>query len=58
MKRLDIDQPEFDKIMRAERRFFTEFSTYHGAFRRWKWLLWIGVKLGLLPYTFYKKYAV
>ncbi len=33
------------------------FETYHKSFKRYKYLIWIGVKLGAFPYTFYKKYT-
>jgi hypothetical protein len=44
--------------MKMPRRYFSEFDTYHKSFRKYKWLLWVGLKLGLIPYTFYKKYTI
>jgi N-acetyl sugar amidotransferase len=33
------------------------FESYHGDFKKWKWLIYIGVKLGYFPMTFYMKYC-
>ena len=33
------------------------FKSYHQDFKRWKFLIFIGAKLGYFPMTFYKKYC-
>jgi len=33
------------------------FESYHKTFKKYKWLIWIGVKLGYFPRTFYTKYC-
>jgi N-acetyl sugar amidotransferase len=35
-----------------------QFKSYHDDFKRWSWLVLIGVKLGYFPMTFYKKYCI
>jgi len=34
-----------------------KFKSYHGDFKKWKFLIWIGTKLGYFPTTFYRKYC-
>lgn len=33
------------------------FESYHPMFKKYRWLFWIGVKLGYFPRTFYTKYC-
>jgi len=33
------------------------FKSYHDDFKKWKFLIFIGTKLGAFPITFYKKYC-
>lgn len=39
------------------RRMFWEFKTYKDKFVKYKWLIWVGYKLGFLPKTFFEKYT-
>jgi len=55
--RLGIEEALFNQIMKTPRNYFTDFGTYHHLFKKYKLLLWLGVKLNLIPYTFYKKYS-
>jgi len=34
-----------------------KFKSYHDDFKKWKFLIYIGAKLGYFPMTFYKKYC-
>jgi 3'-phosphoadenosine 5'-phosphosulfate sulfotransferase (PAPS reductase)/FAD synthetase len=56
--RLGISEAEFAIIMSPQfKSDFTHFKTYHKIFRRYKWLLWILMRMKLIPYTFFKKYT-
>jgi hypothetical protein len=57
LKRLGINKRAFDKIMAAEKKTYRDFETYHKTFRRYRWLLYLLMKMGLVQYTFYKKYT-
>ena len=48
----------FDNVMRSARiRSFKDFETYHGLFKRYRWLIWLATRFQLLPRTFYIKYT-
>ena len=49
--------PEFNEIMRKPIVAHDSYETYHGLFRKYRWLIWIAVKLHLLAETFYIKYT-
>jgi hypothetical protein len=57
LKRLKINKRLFDTIMAEKKQTFRDFETYHSTFRRYRWLLWLLMKMGLVQYTFYKKYT-
>lgn len=57
LMRLGISRPIFDEIMKQPVHTYKDFKTYHSMFKRWCWLFWILMKLGFLPFTFYKKYT-
>jgi hypothetical protein len=46
-----------DEIMNYQITDRKKFSSYHGSFKKWKFIIYIGVKLGYFPMTFYKKYC-
>lgn len=52
-----LDLWDYDVIMLAPRKMFYEFKTLNKQFVKYKWLIWIGYKLGFLPRTFYVKYT-
>lgn len=52
-----LDLWDYDVIMMTPRRMFYEFNTYQKTFIKYKWLIWIGYKLGFLRKTFYVKYT-
>jgi tRNA(Ile)-lysidine synthase TilS/MesJ len=56
-ERLDLNNDDFNIIMHAPKATFNEYKTYHKTFKRWKILLWILMRLSLIPYTFFKKYT-
>lgn len=49
--------PDIDKVIQEPVINYRFFDTYHGLFRRYRWLTWLAVKLRLLPETFYLKYT-
>jgi len=55
--RLNLSSEEFDDIMREPRKTFKDFKNYHKYFVKFKWLIWIFVKMKLFPKTFYIKYT-
>lgn len=55
---LDITNDEFSEgIMSAEIRSHNHFKTYHSMFIRYRWILWILMKMKVIPYLFFKKYC-
>jgi hypothetical protein len=56
-KRLGITTAEFNAIMKTPRRTHYEYETYHPFFKKYRWLMWIMMKLGAVSYNFYKKYC-
>ncbi len=56
-RRLGFSDNEWDEMMLTPRRYYTEFKTYKDSFKRWKWLLWLLMKIRVFPYTFYTKYV-
>jgi len=56
-KRLGISTAEFNAIMKAPRRTHHDYDTYHPMFRKYRWLMWILMKINAVPYNFYKKYC-
>jgi len=58
LKEIKQKYSNFDNIMKSKsKKSFQDFETYHKLFKRYKFLIWIGSKLQLLPKTFYIKYA-
>lgn len=54
---LDLSAMVQYHIGKASRKMFHDFHTYQKTFRRWRWLVKIGVWLHLFPETFYRKYT-
>lgn len=52
-----IGEEELGEIMRIPRRTYREFDTYLPLFRRYRRLIRLGSRLGLLPETFAEKYT-
>ena len=48
---------DYNKLINQPGRTFRDFKTYKQTFEKLRPLIWIGVKLGFLPETFYTKYA-
>jgi len=46
-----------DQIMSYPIQDRKKFKSYHKDFKRWKFLIFIGAKLGYFPMTFYTKYC-
>jgi len=44
------------EYLHAPNKNHTSFETYN--FKKWKFIIWILVKMDILPYTFYKKYCL
>ena len=44
-----------EAALSSEKHLYTDFDHYN--FKRYKWLIWVMMKLKLVPYTFYKKYT-
>lgn len=57
LPRVKITRSELDRIMALPRRFYQEFDTYHPLFIRYRRLIRLASRLGLLPETFAEKYT-
>jgi hypothetical protein len=56
-KRLGYSDNEFQSLMQAPKHYWTEFPNYRKTFRRLKPLLWLLVRMGRVPKSFYMKYT-
>ncbi len=56
-KRLGISLTEWDDLMDAPLRYFTDFPTYRKVFRALRPLFWILYRLERVPKTFYEKFC-
>lgn len=54
---LGMSEEEYIEMELLPRKMFYEFNTYQKTFRRWRFLIWIGVKFGWFQKTFYEKYT-
>ena len=57
MKRFDMNQKEFEFIMKLPPRNFTNYKTYKKRFETLKPIFYILSKLNLVPLSFYVKYC-
>ena len=55
--KLGMSEVVFKVMMGKDAKTYKEFSTYRGKYRRWKWVVWVMYKVGLIPYTIYMKYT-
>ena len=53
-KELDVTLDEIIAYPITDRK---KFKSYHRDFKKWNFLIFLGVKLGFFPLTFYKKYC-
>jgi N-acetyl sugar amidotransferase len=56
-KRLGFSEDEFEAVMRAPGRLWTEFPSYKKRFERFRPLFAFLLKRGLVPHSFYLKYC-
>lgn len=56
-ERLRFTDGDWNEMLDTPRHYYTEFKTYKDTFKRWKWLLWVLMKLNVFPRTFYVKYT-
>ena len=56
-KRLDLSDSEYDKIMKAPPKNWTDYPTYKKRFERLRPLFFMLAKANLVPMSFYLKYC-
>jgi hypothetical protein len=56
-KRLNLGDSEFNTLMAAPRRYYTDYTTYKRRFERLKILFWFMAKAQLVPMSFYVKFC-
>jgi len=56
-KRLGIPDEEYDRVMRAEPKSWTDYPTYKKRFERFRPLFYVLAKANLVPMSFYLKYC-
>lgn len=56
IEKLGITKEEFDRIMKAERKSFHDYTTYYPMLKLLKPFLFLGFKLGFVPEIIYYKY--
>ncbi len=57
LKRLGIDEAEFEKIMNLPVKSYKDYKTYKKAFERLRPLFYVMYKMNLVPKSFYIKYT-
>lgn len=56
-KRLGFDDEEFQAVMHAPHRHYSEFDTYKSTFERLRPLFWLLYRLDRVPKSFYMKFT-
>lgn len=56
LKKLDLSYVDFDRIMSAIPKQFTEYKSYYPIVRKFEKPISWGNKVGIIPDTVYKKY--
>ncbi len=56
-KRLEFSDEEFDRVMNAPIRAYTEFKTYKKTFEKLRPLFWLLYKMDRVPKSFYIKFC-
>lgn len=56
-KRLELSDPEYERIMNAPPRYWFEFPTYKKRFERLRLFFYLLMKFNLVPRSFYIKYC-
>jgi N-acetyl sugar amidotransferase len=56
-KRLGFDDDEFEAVMTAPRRHYTDYATYKKTFERLRPFFWLLYKLDRVPESFYVKFC-
>ena len=56
-KRLGYSEAQWEELMDAPRRHYTDYPTYKRTFERLRFLFWILYKLDRVPKTFYVKFC-
>jgi hypothetical protein len=56
-KRLGFDDQEFEAVMNAPRRHYSDYPTYKRTFERLRLLFWLLYKLDRVPESFYVKFC-
>lgn len=56
-KRLGFSDKEFEKIMNIPKKNYKDYKSYKTTFEKIRWILFIMLKLNLIPKSFYIKYA-
>ncbi|RRV29810.1 N-acetyl sugar amidotransferase [Pseudomonas sp. o96-267] len=57
-KRLGLNDQEFDGLMNAPKRYYTDFKTYKKTFEMMRPFFYMMAKWGLVPWSFYIKYTL
>ena len=57
LKRLEISDAEFQRLMALPRKTYRDYRTYKETFERLRPLFWMMYKLELVPKSFYLKYT-
>ena len=57
LKRLQISVTDFERVMAAEPRYYTDYPTYKERFERWRPLFAVLARANLVPMSFYLKYC-
>ena len=56
-KRLGYSEERFEQLMRAPRRYYSDYPTYKKTFERLRLFFWLLYKLDRVPKTFYVKFC-
>jgi hypothetical protein len=56
-KRQGWNTADWNAMMSLSRHTHYEYETYHPFFKKYRWLMWVMMKLDAVSYNFYKKYC-
>lgn len=56
LRKQGISREEFEAIVKAPNKYFTDYPSYYPLLRKFKWFVWILCKLHTIPAHTYEKY--
>lgn len=56
LRKQELSREEFEEILRAPNKYFTDYPSYYPILRKFRWLIWILCRLHAIPEHTYEKF--